>query len=187
MLRPFVVMFTINLSVLLAWTFVDPLKWKRIQTSKTSSYGTCTIDSDKPDFIWKVFVSILGIVNGVALSIAIWEAYKARSVATELGESKWIALAMGSLLQSLLFSIPILFIVRDNSSARYFVTSSFVFVITMSILGFIFVPKIYAHYKREKERKSGRLKISSDSNPDNGLKFNLMVSCLFVKIAHYFS
>ena len=62
--------------------------------------------------------------------------------------------------------------------------TSIVFVVTMSILGFIFVPKIIAHYERKKERKSS-LKMnlgqpdsteSSVSNLDNGLKFNLVVS-----------
>ena len=187
-LPPFGIMFTINLTILLAWTLVDPLTWKRIETSETSSYGTCTIDSDKPDFIWKIFVSILGIVNGVALVMANWAAYKARYLSTELGESKWIAMAMGSLLQSLLFAIPILFLVRDNPATIYMVSSSIVFVITMSILGFIFVPKIMAHYKRKKERESTRNSRrhsavcmpseSSVSNLDNGLKFNLLVSCV---------
>ena len=193
-LPPFGVMFTINLTILLAWTLVDPLTWTRIETSEISSYGTCTIDSDKPDFIWKIFVSILGIVNGVALVMANWAAYKARHLSTELGESKWIAMAMGSLLQLLLVAIPILFLVRDNPSAKYFVSTSIVFVITLSILGFIFVPKIIAHYEREKEREStvnstrasntgmnhrwSNNKTNSDSNPGNGLKVNLVVSCV---------
>ena len=118
--------------------------------------------------------------------MANWAAYKARYLSTELGESKWIAMAMGSLLQLLLVAIPILFLVRDNPSAKYFVSTSIVFVITMSILGFIFVPKIIAHYERKKERNLKRNlrrhsavcmpSESSASNPGNGLKFNLVVS-----------
>lgn len=173
-LPPFIIMFLVNLTILLAWTFVEPISWKRIQTSETSSYGTCTIDSDKPEFVWKIFVTMLCLVNGMALLMANWEAYKARSVSTELGETRWLAMAMGSLLQLFLVTIPLLFLVRDKPSAKYLLQSSIVFVITTSILGFIFVPKMFAHYGRKNATTTGPT--FSASIEGGGLKFNVVVS-----------
>lgn len=154
-LLPFVMMFSLNLVVLVLWTTLDPLFWKRIEINDMSSYGTCT--ADQTSVTWKVMLGLLTIVNGAALILANVEAYKARHITTEYGESKHIGMIMGSILQVILVGIPLLFLVNDNPTASYFIRSSIVFVICISILVLIFVPKIQTWLKKKDARKMSNM------------------------------
>jgi hypothetical protein len=136
---PFAVLFTSNLILLTVWTIYDPLIWVRVQTSPTDSYGTCSVQDDSSS--WKVIVSILGILNGAALIASNVEAYKARKVDTDYGESSYIGLIMGSYLQIVLVGLPLYFLVQDNPTAKFFVSSSMVFLMSMSVLLLLFIPK----------------------------------------------
>lgn len=149
-LLPFAVMFSSNLLLLLLWTVLDPLTWDRISITETESYGTC-VTSDNG--AWKAILIVLGIVNGTALVLANVEAYKARQITTEYGESKHIAMIMGSILQVIIVGLPLMFLVDDNPAASYFIKSSIVFVICMSTLTLIFVPKIITWFKKKDARK----------------------------------
>lgn len=151
-LLPFVVIFSCNLLLLIIWTAVEPLYWDRISVSNTESYGTCSASSSSN--AWKGILIVLGIVNGAALILANIEAYKARRITTEYGESKHIAMIMGSILQVIIVGLPLLFLVDDNPTASYFIRSSIVFVICMSILLLIFVPKVQTWLKKQDARKN---------------------------------
>lgn len=146
-LRPFALLFVCNVTFLLVWTLMDPLTWTRVYTSPTDSYGTCTAgESD----VWKICISFLSILNGAALFLANFQAYRARKLSTEYGESKFIAMAMACILQVTLVGVPLLFLVNTNPPANYFVRSTIVFVVSMSILLLIFVPKMWHFYKNRK-------------------------------------
>ena len=137
---PFAVLFTSNLILMTVWTVLNPLVWVRIETSPTESYGVCNVNNtDKAD--WKVIVSVLAILNGAALIGANFEAYKARNVDTEFGESSYIGLIMGSFLQVVAVGLPLFFLVKDNPTARFFLTSSMVFLMCISVLLLLFIPK----------------------------------------------
>lgn len=86
---------------------------------------------------------MVGASNGVALVLANIEAIRARHISTEYGETKYVGMAMGSILQVTLIGASVMFLVKDNPSATYLIRTSMVFVATMSILTLIFVPKIY--------------------------------------------
>jgi hypothetical protein len=150
-LLPFLVLFFSNLVLLLIWTLVDPPFWTRVQVNETESYGTCDAHGDS--ITWKVCVALIGALNGFALILANIEAYKARHISTEYGESKHIAMIMASLLQVVLVGLPLLFLVDDNPSAYYFLRCSIVFVICMSILLLIFVPKIHTWHEKTDARR----------------------------------
>ena len=123
----------------------------RNETSETSSVGRCT-SGDKDH--WQIYLSLLAIPNAISLLFANYEAYKSRLISTEFGESKWIAMAMASILQILLVGVPLLFLVSDNPTAEFFVRTAIVFVISMSILLLMFVPKLLAWYKDPKARSN---------------------------------
>jgi hypothetical protein len=139
-MTPFAILFSVNLILLLVWTCVDPLFWERISISPTESYGTCRADSDSAT--WKIILAILATLNGTALIGANVEAWKARKIDTEYGESSFIGLIMASILQVVLVGVPLSFLVQDNPTARFFVNSSMAFVVSMSVLSLLFLPKV---------------------------------------------
>jgi hypothetical protein len=145
-------MFSCNLLLLILWTVLDPLYWSRVTVSETETYGHCSASDNNA---WKSLLIVLGLVNGLALVLANVEAYKARAITTEYGESKYIAMIMASILQVIVVGMPLLFLVDDNPTASYFIRSSIVFVICMSILLMMFVPKIYTWTKKKDARRVG--------------------------------
>lgn len=158
---PFAVLFTSNLILLTVWTIFYPLSWVRIYTSPTDSYGTCQVQDNSTS--WKIIVSILGILNGAALIASNVEAYKARNVDTDYGESSYIGLIMGSFLQIVMVGIPLYFLVDDNPTAKFFVTSSMVFLMCMSVLLLLFIPK-WRNWRKKPTKESGNVVISGVSN-----------------------
>lgn len=167
-MTPFAVVFTANLILLLVWTIVDPLHWDRRVINATESYGTCAADPDS--VAWKVILALLGVLNGAALVGANVEAWKARNIQTEYGESSYIGLIMASMLQVVLVGVPLSFLVHENPTARFFVNSSMAFVICMSVLSLLFLPKVISIYSHA-DNKSKEAKTSyvehSRSNEDS--------------------
>ena len=140
---PLVVLLTCNIVLLSVWAALYPLEWSRITLSEdqygrsSSSIGKCT--SEK---VWPFLGPIIAI-NGVALIIALFEAYRARKIDTRYSEAKYIALAVLSIFQVTFIGIPLMFITRDDTTAYFFVSICIVFVTSMSTLLLIFVPKLY--------------------------------------------
>ena len=94
-LKPFVVLVTLNFVILLSWTLVDPMLFERVYTDELTSYARCVPQGDQ----WKGFISVLAILNFFALVVVNVQAYQARSINDELSESKYIGLATLSMLQ----------------------------------------------------------------------------------------
>jgi hypothetical protein len=69
------------------------------------------------------------------------QAYQARNIKSEFAEAKYIGLTVFSLLQAFVTGIPLLAVVRDIPQAFYLVLTLFIFVLSMMILLFIFLPK----------------------------------------------
>jgi hypothetical protein len=160
---PFAVLFTCNLVLMTVWTLVDPLIWKRIQTSSTESYGACRV-GDTESSTWKAIVSFVAVLNGVALIGANVEAYKARNVDTEFGESHYIGLIMGSYLQVVAVGLPLFFLVNDNPTARFFLLSSMVFLMSISVLLLLFIPKWRTLRQRGRNRNTIPSMASTERN-----------------------
>jgi hypothetical protein len=158
-MTPFAILFTANLILLLVWTFVDPLFWERRDLNATESYGTCAAETDSA--AWKVILALLGALNGAALVGANVEAWKARKVDTEFGESSYIGLIMASMLQVVLVGVPLSFLVQDNPTARFFVNSSMAFVVCSSVLLLLFLPKVINTLSNQGAKKSAS-KAASD-------------------------
>ncbi|KAL3921905.1 MAG: hypothetical protein SGILL_002499 [Bacillariaceae sp.] len=147
---PFAVLFTSNLILMTIWTILDPLVWIRSNTSPTESYGACKIQ-EKDSASWKAIISLIAVLNGAALIGANLEAYRARNVDTEFGESSYIGLTMGSFLQVIAVGLPLFFLVNDNPTATFFLTSSMVFLMCISVLLLLFIPKWRTHRIRQSQ------------------------------------
>lgn len=151
------ILFTINLLLITLLNVLDPLIWKRVQVSPTESFGFCTV-ADRSSVTWKVIVVLLGILNGGVLISANVEAFKARKIDSEYGESMYIGLIMLFFLQITLVGVPLLFIVQNNYVARFFLITSIISIMAMSVLLLIFVPKFIVYRRRLAEKASGKSK-----------------------------
>lgn len=70
------------------------------------------------------------------------QVYQARSINDELSESSYIGMALFGWFQALVIGIPVAFLVGENTTASFFVKAGLIFLVSMSILLLMFVPKI---------------------------------------------
>jgi len=89
-----------------------------------------------------VMLALICATNAVALLFANVMAFRTRDLTVAFNESKFVALSMASILQAMLIGTPLVFLADTNTVAKFVVRSVIVFVICMSVLLFIFTPKI---------------------------------------------
>jgi ABC-type sugar transport system substrate-binding protein len=161
---PFCLLMVANLIILICWTVVAPLEYVRRDDLGTdpwnrviSSYGTCMTREGQRSV---PFVSALVAVNLGALLFANIQAYKARSIQSEFSESKYIALVVAGMMQVSLVGLPVLLLTVDNPPVYYLLRILLVFVITLAIIGLIFVPKML-----HKPKENGRQVVVSYGTP----------------------
>jgi len=148
-LVPFALLITLNIILLLSWTLVDPLVFRRVYTDELTSYGRC--QTEGPESVW--FVCALAVLNFTALILANVQAYMARSIKDEYQESKYIGLSTLSMLQIFIVGVPLLVIVSTDPSSNFFVWTGIIFIVCTTILGLIFVPKIISWKNPKEETK----------------------------------
>ena len=131
---------------------MDPLRWVRIPLGEWDSYGACRAEGNQ----YIIFVSLVGAINLSALFLACYQAYRAREISDEYSETRYIAVACGSMLQLTVVGLPLLFLVHDNPSALFFMQAAILFVISMAVLLLIFVPKVIYmnNFTRISQKKS---------------------------------
>jgi hypothetical protein len=100
------------------------------------------------------------------------EAYRARKISDEFSESKYIGFAMASMLQALLLGLPLGVLVTNNPAARLFTYSGIIFLISMSLLLLIFVPKVMIVFRDYQEKKPKRGE-SDLSHGTKGVRINM--------------
>ena len=152
------IILSLNLIFLTGWTIVDPLRWVRVMDGEFDSYGECEAEGEQ----WKGFFSAILVVNISALVAALREAYKARHISDEFSESVYIGFAILSMLQALVIGVPIAMLVDDDPEARLFAYTGVLFVLSMSLLLLIFVPKFL--YLRKEHESRNKSKSSSDNS-----------------------
>lgn len=142
-LVPFVILLSMNTIILIVWQIISPLRWER-QVLTTNQYdqviaseGACNSKNST------AYISSLLVVNGIAIILACHQAYIGRNVRTEMNESKHIGMAMICIFQSCFFGLPLLFMTSSNRSAYLFISSSVYFVVCVSTLLCIFLPKFF--------------------------------------------
>jgi 7 transmembrane sweet-taste receptor of 3 GCPR/5'-nucleotidase, C-terminal domain len=153
-LGPFLLLFATNVTLLTAWTIVDPFQWTRnaVPGEEWKTYGACTSQG-----IGYIFMGLIAFVLFVALVLACHQAYKARNISDEFSESKNLGLAIFTWLQVLLVGVPTMFLVsQENFTARYFIQVGLLFVLSESMLLVIFVPLVRGVTELKKNRPSGQ-------------------------------
>ena len=139
--KPLFALLFLNILVLALWTGLSPLTWGREDVSLVESVGQCQTDGSLP------YVVVLAVLDIGAMAFALYQAYHARKISLEFAESSYIATAIASILLVCFVGIPVI-LLTNQPSARFFVFSCIDFVICVSLLLFIFVPK--EKFRREK-------------------------------------
>jgi hypothetical protein len=81
------------------------------------------------------------------IAIACFQAIKAKGIQAEFSEATYIGLCMFTLCQAYLSGIPIVVVVRDIPKAFYLVLTFLILLLCMTILLFLFLPKILLQRK----------------------------------------
>jgi hypothetical protein len=148
-IQPYLVMMGINLIVLICWTVISPLKYKRNKWLGTdlwnriiATYGSCQEEGNPGDF-WP-YLSIILVVNIGILIVANLQSYQARLIQTEYSESHYITIIMASLAQMFLLAVPCVTLLSKQPRPYYVVMVIVILCVSAAVLGLMFVPKINA-------------------------------------------
>ena len=154
---PFLVLLALNLIVLICWAILDPLHYERKDNQGTdpwqrviSAYGSCYSSTDS-----QLYLGLLTAINLCALAFANIQAYRARHIRTEFSESKYIGYSLVIMTEAVLIGVPIILLLQDRPQVRYVVRVMLIFVIGMSTLCCIFLPKVFKpKYQRNESNLS---------------------------------
>mmetsp|Transcript_23420 Transcript_23420/g.53443 ORF Transcript_23420/g.53443 Transcript_23420/m.53443 type:complete len:660 (-) Transcript_23420:285-2264(-) len=140
--KPLIIIFLVNGLLLLIWTVTDPIKWERSSSKDTdgfwNTHGSCTTGRST-GYVFFILIILFDILS---LFLTCVHAYKARNIVDDLSESKYIGIAACCWLEVFIIAIPTLIIVKENSNVAFFLWLAIIFVLCMSMLLLIFVPKI---------------------------------------------
>ncbi|CAJ1964797.1 unnamed protein product [Cylindrotheca closterium] len=161
---PMGILLTANAATLLWWTLADPLTFRRSDLEGTdawnrviATWGGCLSDDPFP------YSMVLGLLNVGVMVVASWQAYRARKIKSEFAESKFVAMALVSMLQVSLIGMPLLVLVRNDPRAWYWTMSLMIFIICMVVLLVIFIPKMNHVRKHAMHNDASQRKIIADS------------------------
>lgn len=164
-LAPLIAFSTVNITILSVWTALAPLKWERCVVDVdefnrvVESYGHCTSDSTILPYVISLLVINLGL-----LTFALYQAYVARDISTEFAESEYISKALASSLLVCFIGVPLM-IIDVTPAAHFFVLACIIFVLCMSLLLFMFIPKVKYHRGKYKGGKTNAVKDFVSHNP----------------------
>jgi hypothetical protein len=156
---------------------IDPLTYVRVVNNGVdywnrviSTHGACRSDQTL------AFLLPLALINFTGVAIAAWQAYRTRAIDDEFSEAKYIGLAICTMLQAFLTGIPIIAVVNDMPQAYYIVLTMIIFILCLSWLLLIFLPKILLHrsYSKlsEREQKKKLLQKVKDSAGASQISFD---------------
>merc|ERR1711933_372122 len=149
-MKPLFLLIGVNILILSLWTWLSPYTWER-NTVATDGFNRVSESNGRcyTDTLSIVFYTLLLFINFCSVCLALCEAYKARNVTTEFAESKYIFITLISILQVGFVGFPVMVIAYRNLTAYVFVYSGIIFVMCLSLLLLIFIPKIMIRNKKD--------------------------------------
>ena len=141
------IILSVDVGILLIWTFVDPLYWTREDVFQDQyghtleSEGHCTSEH------WKVFAALIALFHFSLMAVACYMCYVSRDIPTEFSEGKWLSIAMISNMQIFVVGLPILILIGSDAQTGFFVRSVIVWMNDLVIVVLIFGNLMYSfHY-----------------------------------------
>jgi 7 transmembrane sweet-taste receptor of 3 GCPR len=144
----------LDMAILLAWTIVDPLEWKRtvIRADEygepLESVGTCHSEH------WKIFAGVIGSFHLFLLIVASYMCYLARHIPERFSNAKYIGISMFSNLQIMVIAIPVMIILGDDPNSSFFIRSLAIWINDFVIVSLIFGNLIFQVYTWDKTNKA---------------------------------
>jgi len=169
-----------NIIMLVLMTTLRPVYYAIVQENDdrfgrpTEIYGNCkfTSDGDKKGALPFLLPTIA--VNFIMVFLGLFQTWRARNLATEFSESRYIGMVLVISLLVALFAIPILILTQGNPNVDTFVRLMLASIIPGTTLFFIFIPKMIVHAKSQQEGSQGqrfsvmRASFSMKSNGSSG-------------------
>jgi len=155
-LYPVTITFCFNIVMLSLMTKFGPLVYEIFETKDdpfrrpTETYGNCIYAGALP------FLIVILIVNFGMVTLALFQAWRARHLSTEFAESTYIANALIISILVTIFAIPVLFLSQENVNIDTFISTILASVYPGSTLCLIFVPKINFYTKSQKRQSNTR-------------------------------
>ena len=149
-----VVLCTLMFIVMIAFQAVAPMQWEReVQYSDVNGFtiesvGSCT-NQENSD----LFLIILAVFHAFCLLYALMLCFQVRNVPGEFAEAKWISASIFCLVQLMVIALPIVFIVKDNADAFYFVRAGIAFVESFLVTVLMFGPKMQAIFTGDAKKQ----------------------------------
>jgi hypothetical protein len=166
--------FAANILVLSFWAVRSPITWERegeVEAEDefgshvvaedefgrpSETFGSCSYEGGIP------FIIVLVSIDLGALLFTVYESYHARDISTEFSESDYILKALVSILLVGFIGVPVAVMARENRIAFVFACTGMIFVVCMSLLTLLFVPKVMFHMERQTQKRQ-TVHISSSS------------------------
>ena len=132
----------VNISVLIAMTVIGSVVYVRTDLTfdqfgrATESFGHCDFGTNK----W--YMIPIAFINVGFLFCSIYQAYAARHLSTEFSESKYIFKALLIMMLTIAIGVPVVALSYETPSAVAFISSAMITVVCMSVLAYIFWPKV---------------------------------------------
>mmetsp|Transcript_46671 Transcript_46671/g.54530 ORF Transcript_46671/g.54530 Transcript_46671/m.54530 type:complete len:352 (+) Transcript_46671:2-1057(+) len=153
----FCILITLTLMFLLVWSVVDPMYWIRKETIGStdglSTFGSCGLGHTD---VSKAMLGCLIVLAFACVILACVAAWYGSNISVEYSESRYVTMIVIAMLQAFPIGIPLIILSYQNPVARYFVEIAIIFVLTMTVLLLIFIPKILFLRKEKKGRKGDR-------------------------------
>lgn len=125
---------SLDVTILILWTILDPLEWTRVVLSADKfgstleSEGYCTCNH------WKAWAGTIIALHGCLLLFASYTCYASRNISTVFSEGKYLAIAMVSNLQIFLVGLPVLVMIGGDPETSYFVRCIMIFVNDLAVV-----------------------------------------------------
>jgi len=140
---PLLALLVAAILILMLWTILSPLEWKRVVLDPMSgeSVGKCS-----GNFAPAFALFLICVIPCIATCFT---AYRAKDIEDTYAESKWIFVLVLVQIQMVISAAPtVVLLGRENvsSSARYLGLTIFFYSYSMTTLTLVMVPKMVAHY-----------------------------------------
>mmetsp|Transcript_30028 Transcript_30028/g.47701 ORF Transcript_30028/g.47701 Transcript_30028/m.47701 type:complete len:587 (-) Transcript_30028:2986-4746(-) len=152
----------VDLIIVAIWSGVAPLRFQRVSMRNVTidevdfvveSVGHCTGGGSTDS----VFIGLIAAYHILVLSIVGYYCYKTTHINDTFSEAKYLRVSIASSLQILLFSIPIMLITADTPDPEItvFIRSGVIWLNDISVLAFVFAPKMWAKVHGISEKGEG--------------------------------
>jgi hypothetical protein len=154
-MKPSLALLAVSISILIAWTIVDPWTWVRKVTSELPAerYGQCTS---------KYFAAWFGplvLLLCVAEVLTMYFAWKTADVPNDFRDSGAVMYASFAQIQSWAIGVPMLIVLGTSSSdATYFGRIFLIWIFAVSSVVVVVGPKLINSFRIRRNPELGRAK-----------------------------